>query len=255
MQTRRGPEDPEEMSRRKRTVKHFYLSLRLLLLLCTMLLAGVVLPLQVTAVKGLSAPRVVPQSAVVRAGSGSILQVGSPITLPVEAVDVQDLGAATVVVGYDPAVLQVTGCQRNRAFDVGLCNTQFDRDGDSVADAVGFNAVSMDGLSAGEGAPLNLVDIAWGVVGTPGPGMTSTLVVEVQTFTESDGYTSIDVSAENGQVTVGITQVRVSDIMRVAADWGQPATGGTAQLDLVLDGIIDVQDVSALAEHWRGTWP
>jgi hypothetical protein len=53
----------------------------------------------------------------------------------------------------------------------------------------------------------------------------------------------------------GIARVTISDIMRIAANWGQPASGDNAQLDLVLDGTIDVQDVSALAGHWRGTWP
>jgi len=60
---------------------------------------------------------------------------------------------------------------------------------------------------------------------------------------------------KNGQVTVGIAHVKIPDIMGIAVNWGQPAGGGNAQLDLVPDGIIDVQDVSALAEHWRGTWP
>jgi len=238
-------------------MKHFYLSLRLLLLLCTMLLAGVVLPLQVTAVKGVSAPRMVPHSAVVRASGGSVLQVGSPITLPVEAINVQNLATAKVVVGYDPAVLQVAGFQRNPAFNVTVSNQEFDRDEDGVPDAVNFVVVSMDGLSADEGAPLNLANIAWTVVGGPDPGTTSTLEVEIPEFYgDDDGVPfPISVLAENGQVTFGIAQVRTSDIMAVVANWGQPATGSTAQLDLVPDGIIDVQDVSALAEHWRGTWP
>lgn len=192
--------------------------------------------------------------AVVRAGSGSILQAGSPITLPVEAGQVQDLGAATVVVGYDPAVLTVAGCRRNPAFNVGLCNTDFDRNDDGTPDAVHFNLVSLDGLSAPDGTPLSLVDIGWIVDGSPDPGSAIILEVEVPTFTDTDAL-PISVSAENGQVMIGIAQVRVPDIMRVAARWGEPAAGGNEQLDLVPDGIIDVQDVSALAEHWRGTWP
>ena len=235
-------------------MKHFYPSQHLLMLLCAMFLAGVVLPLQATVVKGLSAPRVVPNSAVVRAGSGSILQIRGTITLPVEAVDVQGLGAATVVVGYDPAVLEVAGCQRNPAFTYGLCNTQFDRDTDGVPDAVSFNVISLDGLSAGEGTPLNLADIAWAVAGEPDPGTTSTLTVEVPTFADADAI-PIGASAENGQITVGIARVRISDIMAVVANWGQPTSGGNEQCDLVPDGVIDVQDISVLAEHWRGTWP
>ena len=193
-------------------------------------------------------------SAVVRAGSGTILQPSHPITLPVEAAQVQNLGAATVVVGYDPAVLTVAGCQRNRAFDVGLCNTTYDRDDDGTPDAVRFNLVSLGGLSTTDGNALRLADIAWRVAASPSPGTIIMLEVKVPTFTDTDGF-PISVSAENGQVTVGIAQVRISDIMRIAAQWGQSASGDNAQLDLVLDGIIDVQDVSALAGHWRGTWP
>ena len=192
--------------------------------------------------------------AVVRAGSGAVVQSGGTITLPVEATQVQNLGATTVVVGYDPAVLTVAGCQRNRAFDVGLCNTAFDRDDDGTPDAVRFNLISLDGLSAPDGDPLSLADIAWTVAGGPDPGTTITLEVEVPTFTDTDGF-PISVSAENGQVAFGIARVTISDIMLIAAHWGQPATGDNAQLDLVADGIIDVQDVSAMAEHWRGTWP
>lgn len=195
--------------------------------------------------------------AVVRAGSGTILQVGSPITLPIEASQVQDLGTARVVVGYDPAVLGVAGFQRNPAFSVTVPNLQFDRDEDGVPDAVNFVVVSMDGLSAGEGTPLKLADIAWTVVGGSDPGITSTLEVDVPEFYGIDDSVPfpIGASADNGQVTFGIVRVRIDDIMRVAANWGEPATGGNAQLDLVPDGIIDVQDVSVLAEHWRGTWP
>ncbi|MFQ5343162.1 MAG: cohesin domain-containing protein, partial [Anaerolineae bacterium] len=151
--------------------------------------------------------------AVVRAGSGAILQVGSPITLPVEVAYVQDLATARVVVGYDPAVLQVAGFQRNPAFSVTVPNQEFDRDEDGVPDAVNFAVLSMDGLSAGEGSPLNLANIAWTVVGGPDPGTTSTLVVEVPEFYGDDNGVlfPISVSAENGQVTVGIAQVRISD--------------------------------------------
>ena len=113
----------------------------------------------------------------------------------------QGLGAATVVVGYDPAVLEVAGCRPNPEFDLGLCNPQFDRDEDGEPDAVRFNVVSLEGLSAADDAPLNLADITWAVVGRPEVGTVSTLEVEVLTFDAWDA-TPIDVSAENGQVTV-----------------------------------------------------
>jgi hypothetical protein len=190
--------------------------------------------------------------AVVRAGSGVIPQDGGTVTLPVEAIEVQNLGAATVMVGYDPAVLQVAGCQRNPAFDFGLCNSQFDSD-DGVPDAVRFNVLSLDGLSAVEGTPLNLADITWAVVGQPDVWITST-PVEVTTFTDPDGI-PIGVSAENGQITVGTTCVTVQHIMTVVAHWGQPAGGGSECYDLVADGSIDIQDIQAVASHWREAWP
>ncbi|MBC8447962.1 MAG: hypothetical protein H8D78_09445 [Chloroflexi bacterium] len=197
--------------------------------------------------------------AVVRAGSGVILQDGGTVTLPVDAIEVQNLMAATVMVGYDPAVLQVAGCQRNPAFDVGLCIpqcTECDRDDDGVLDAVKFAVGSMEpeGLSAAEGSPLNLADITWAVVGEPDLGVTSTLEVEVPTFTDPLAI-PISVSAENGQVMVGTACVRVHHIMAVVAHWGQPASGGNEHYDLVPDGIIDVQDVMALAQNWRDAWP
>jgi len=167
---------------------------------------------------------------------------------------------ATVMVGYDPAVLQVAGCQRNLAFDIGLCIpqcTECDRDDDGVLDAVKFNVGSAEpeGLSGTEEVPLNLVDITWAVVGTPDPGTVSTLVVvEIPTFADPLGI-PISRSAENGQVTVGIACVTVQHIMAVVAHWGQPASGGNEQYDLVPDGIIDIEDVMALAAHWRDAWP
>jgi hypothetical protein len=115
--------------------------------------------------------------------------------------EVQGLGAATVVVGYDPAVLGVAGCQPNPEFDLGLCNPQFDRDADGEPDAVRFNVVSLGGLSAVDDVPLNLADITWAVAGRPEVGTVSTLEVEVLTFDRWDA-TPITVAAENGQVTV-----------------------------------------------------
>lgn len=140
-------------------------------------------------------------SAVVRAGSGSILQNGGVVTLPVEAVGVRDLGAATVVVGYDPAVLEVAGCRHNPEFDLGICNPDFDRDEDGTPDAVRFNVISLEGRSTTDDIPLNLVDITWTVAGRPDVGSRSTLEVEVLTFDTWDGA-SIGVAVETGQVAV-----------------------------------------------------
>ena len=143
------------------------------------------------------------ESASVRALSGSLQIPGGTVALPVEAVGVQNLGAATVMIGYDPAVLKVIGCQRNAAFDAGLCNSQFDRDDDGVPDAVRFNVISLGGLNGSEGSPLNFVNITWGGAETLDTGATSVLEVEIRTFTDTDGI-PIEASAENGRVTVTI---------------------------------------------------
>lgn len=139
--------------------------------------------------------------AVVRAGSGSILQNGGVVTLPVEAVGVRDLGAATVVVGYDPAVLEVAGCRHNPEFDLGMCNPDFDRDEDGTPDAVRFNVISLEGRSTTDDVPLNLVDVTWAVAGQPDAETVATLGIEVLTFDRWDA-TPITVAAENGQITV-----------------------------------------------------
>ena len=231
------------------------------LVLALLLLAVVMISVTMTAAQEPTSPSAntgdvaaeTSSGAVVRAGSGMIVPPGGTVMLPVEATGVQDLGAATVMVSYDPGVLSVAGCQRNPAFDLGLCNTQFDRDEDGVADAVRFNVLSLDGLSAAEGEPLNLADITWAVVGQPDAWIAST-PAEVSTFTDPEGM-PISVSVENGQVTVGTTCVTVQHIMTVVAHWGQPASGGNECYDLVADGIIDVQDVLSLASHWREPWP
>jgi len=203
--------------------------------------------------------------AVVRAGSGVILQDGGTITLPVETIEVQNLGAATVMVGYDPAVLQVAGCQRNPAFDSGLCNPHFDRDDDGLPDAVRFNVLSLEGLSTVEGVPLNLADITWAVVGQPDLGTVSTLEVEVLTFSGWDG-TPIGVSAENGQVTVVTAcvgdldsdgDVDVADVMMAASRWSCQLGDECydAHCDLDGDGDIDIADIMQVAAHWGERCP
>jgi hypothetical protein len=242
--------------REKRSLKRSYALVPALLLLASVMISVTMTaaqePTSPIASTGGSAAET-SNGAVVRAGSGVILQDGGTITLPVEAIEVQNLGAATVMVGYDPAVLSVAGCQRNPAFDFGLCNSQFDRDDDGVPDAVRFNVLSLDWLSSVDEAPLNLADITWALVGRPDVGIAST-PVEVLTFTDPDGI-PIGVSVEDGQVTVGTDCVTVQHIMAVVAHWGQPASGGNEHYDLVTDGIIDIQDVLALASHWREAWP
>ena len=221
-----------------------------------LLLASVLISVTMTA-----AQEPASDGAVVRAGSGAILPPGGTVTLPVEAIGVQNLGAATVMVGYDPAVLSVTGCQCNPAFETWRwCNTQFDRDEDGEPDAVRFNMLSWDGLSAGEGVPLNLADITWAVVGEP-CNITSTLEVEVLTFADPLAI-PISRSAENGQVMIGTDlagdldcdcDVDVADVMMVAGKWRcqlEEDECYDAHCDLDGDGDIDVVDIMLVVAHW-----
>ena len=63
----------------------------------------------------LDIPATAAEPALVRAASGNLISgtPGPSVVLPVEVTNVQGLGAATVLVGYDPARLTVVACQRN----------------------------------------------------------------------------------------------------------------------------------------------
>ena len=61
---------------------------------------------------------------------------------------------------------------------MGLCNTTLDRNGDGKADAVLFNIVSLNGVSAA-GSPVALAQITWAAVDTVAGAVTATLGVEV----------------------------------------------------------------------------
>jgi hypothetical protein len=198
--------------------------------------------------------------AVVRAGSGMVVPPGGTVMLPVEAMGVQDLGAATVMVGYDPTRLQAVECQRNPEFDLGMYNLQFDQDDNGVPDAVRFNVISMNGLSATEEVPLNLADITWAVVGEACLKITSTLEVEVLTFTDPVAI-PINVSAEDGGVMIGTDlvgdldcdcDVDVADVMMVAGKWRCQLGDACydAHCDLDGDGGIDIVDIMQVAAHW-----
>ena len=139
-------------------------------------------------------------SAVVAAASGTIGPERAPITLPVQVANVQRLGAMTAQVGYDPTRLRVAGCQRDPAFDVGLCNIAVDRNGDGVADAVRFNLVSIEGVSAGP-TPIPLVQITWAITGTAAGGGVVALHVETLTFTDAAGA-PLPVTPTDGQITI-----------------------------------------------------
>lgn len=138
--------------------------------------------------------------ATVTAVSGVIGPARAPITLPIQVTSVQRLGAATVEVAFDPALLRATACQRNPVFDVGLCNITVDRNQDGAPDAVYFNVVSLNGVSVGEN-PVALVQITWAAVEIAHVALTTTLNVTVTTFTDPDAM-PLAVTAANGQITL-----------------------------------------------------
>lgn len=150
-------------------------------------------------VSGLMAPDVGP--ALVRASDGVVTIPGNATSLPVEVSGVQQLGAATITLDYDPDVLHPTSCQRNPLFEVGLCNLDLDRDSNGVADAVRFNVVSLDGVDVPASTPLMLVEISWQGVSMPGSGNESVIEVQVETFTDVDAL-PLDFTAQNGVITL-----------------------------------------------------
>jgi hypothetical protein len=141
-------------------------------------------------------------TAVVAAASGSLTSgaPGPSAVLPVTVTDVQKLGAATVVVGYDPASLKPVACQRGPAFDVGVCNRTYDRDGDGTADAVLFAVLSLNGVST-TGTAVPLANITWQAVAAVQSETTAALTVEVRTFTDTDGR-PLAFTTQNGQITL-----------------------------------------------------
>lgn len=142
------------------------------------------------------------ETAIVRAAGGSLTSgaPGPAVTLPLEVVNAHGLGAVTVLVGYDPAYLRGVACQRNPIFDVGLCNTTHDRNGDGIPDAVLFNVVSLYGVNA-TGAPVALVNITWQAVAAVPDARITVLAVQVETFTDTDGQ-PLAHTAQDGQLTL-----------------------------------------------------
>lgn len=134
-------------------------------------------------------------------GPSGTLFAGRPaVLLPVQVTQVQKLGATTVLVTYDPDVIELVSCTRSPAFNVGVCNPDVDRNGDGKADAVRFNALSLDGVTTAD-TPVALVKITWQAVTGVITGTVTTLGVEVETFADVDGKPMAQAKVD-GQVTV-----------------------------------------------------
>jgi hypothetical protein len=136
------------------------------------------------------------------AAAGGSLTSGAPgpsAVFPVTVSSVQMLGAATVVLGYDPARVRPVACQRGTAFDVGVCNRNYDRDGDGTADAVFFSVLSLNGVSTTD--PVPLYNITWQAVAATQEETTTALTVEVRTFSDADGF-PLPYATQDGQITL-----------------------------------------------------
>ncbi len=166
--------------------------------LCGILCAALLI---VTLAWGHQPPVRAAEPAIVYASGGSLVSgtPGPAAVLPVQAANVQSLGAATVLVGYDPASLKAIACQRNTLFDVGLCNTTYDRNADGTPDAVLFNVVSLLGVSAP--GPVVLTNITWQSVTAVSEATITALSVQVQTFADTEGK-PLSHSGQNGKITL-----------------------------------------------------
>lgn len=154
-------------------------------------LAHAASPLQLSPTQGRTTVRVREMRALVNPG---------PITVPIEIRNARDVGAATMMVRYDPTLLQVKTCRRGRAFDGGICNPAFDASGDGTADTVRFNIVALEGVSTRAGQTLVLLEIAFEAL-RPGPvGTRIPLSLVVETFTDVDGV-PIPVLSNAGGIT------------------------------------------------------
>lgn len=140
--------------------------------------------------------------ALIQAASGTLFVPGPAVALPIQAINVQLFGAATVLITYDPASVKPIACQRGAAFDVGLCNTAYDRNADGTADAVLFNVVSLQGVSAGE-TPVPLVSITWQAAASVQPPAVADLSLQVQTFTDINAN-PLAITTQDGRITIQV---------------------------------------------------
>jgi len=132
--------------------------------------------------------------ATVRIGSGAS-GTGGSVTVRLEALDIPSppgLGAVTVDVRYDPAVVDATACAEDPGndFDTALCNVEFQ------TDAVRLTAISTSGVSG----DVRLADITFFCLGDVGE--CSTLDVQVVTFADPSGN-PIPFGDEDGEICIG----------------------------------------------------
>ncbi len=146
----------------------------------------------------------------VRIGDGSepkyVVEPGGQVTVPVEVVDAVNLGAATVLLSYDPAVVHAVGCvgPPSDVFDGGYCNIEF------ALGVVKFNVIALDGVDGTH----RLYDVTFEAVGG-GAGATLTdLTLTVEHFADPLGN-ALDVDTTGGEIEIVGEPEPVDAVVRV----------------------------------------
>ena len=123
--------------------------------------------------------------------NGGTLTAGSSLTstINVSIPGGSSLGAATIDIQYDPAVVEALSCSPDPsgAFDSKVCNANFNKDG-ANPDIVRFSLISTGGVSGS----LSLATITFQAVGSA--GASTALSIGTITFTDTNGN-PISVSA------------------------------------------------------------
>jgi hypothetical protein len=146
----------------------------------------------------------------VRVGDGrtSVYTItpGSLVTVPIQVIGAVNLGAATIVLAYDPAVVQPSSCSRplSSAFDGGMCNLTF------APDAVRFNVVATPGVSG----DATMAEVVFRGVGGSAGAMRSELRPTVVHFADLAGN-SLPVNTANGAIRLSGSPPAAQVLLRV----------------------------------------
>jgi cell division septation protein DedD len=139
-------------------------------------------------------------TAVIEAKSGEVPVGAGNSLLSITVSNVEKLGATTILIEYDTALLKPVQCRRNPLFSTGLCNLLFDHDNDGAPDSVRFNVISLEGVNAPAGSTVTLVDLTWQAAGTPTIGAMTLLSITVDSIANTEGI-PLNVSSQPGTIT------------------------------------------------------
>lgn len=134
----------------------------------------------------------------------AVLSVGSQtaapnstVTIPVTmTVNSGRLGAATIEIHYDPAVVKPVNCLVNPQghLDSVLCNINFERDGNKP-DVISFSALSLNGITA----KAHLVNLIFEAVGQADSTTDLTAVISLYSDTQGADLTT---QVQHGQIKI-----------------------------------------------------